>query len=818
MAATRLTTGRARARRSTPVTRRARRATGLLAVAGGGTLVLGMLTAPATTLAALGRTGAPAATTCALGANGTSVKHVIYIQFDNVHDTRDNPNVPSDLEQMPNLLSFITGHGTLIAREHTPLIADPADDVVTSETGLYGSDQGVPIANEYNYYTPSGSTDTAGSFAYWTDPIVDYNTATSAPAGDSDHTLVTAQGKNAPAPWVPYTRAGCTFGSVAAADTELENTLPDIPLVYGANSAEAKEAENPTLANRAAADFMGLSVHCARGSAICGSGRGGVADLLPGEPGGYQGYDGLFGNKFIQPVISPSGPVRDLDGNVIKDPAGDIGFPGYDGLIGPVGLAYTLDMQTHGVPVTFTYLSDVHDSWTTGAGLGPGSATYESQLRVENAAFGEFFARLAAAGITQANTLFVIAADEGDHFVGSSPTPAGCNGVTIACSYGKAGDVDGDLTGMLAARGVSTPFDAAAGAAPVVYVHGQPSRSAVPVRSMERAAAGLVADDLASGRSVRLTDDLADPVEMNILHMVTGDPKRTGTFALFANPDFSLSSGPATCGGSCVSEPSGQDAWNHGDVAPSIDTTWLGVAGPGVVHRGVDNSIWSDHTDIQPTMMALLGLRDDYTPDGVVLGDVISRTARPAAMRPNYPTLDKLGQVYTQLEAAAGEFGLDTLTASTRALASNAPGDATYLGIENQLKSLGSARDALAGRIQAVLIGAEFGGRPLGSGRAGKTLIAQANALLAQAGSLALSGVPGVPGLPVCRVCRAAVQVRQIRTRAQSSEAPLPRCRLVTKVGAPALKPLVSISSASPSRRSVPASMSRPGASTRPSV
>src|SRR5580693_7071553 len=89
-------------------------------------------------------------------AGGTSVKHVIYIQFDGVHYTRDNPNVPSDLEQMPNLLSFITGNGTLMSHEHTPLIAHTADDIVTSETGLYGSGQGVPIANEYNYYTPSG--------------------------------------------------------------------------------------------------------------------------------------------------------------------------------------------------------------------------------------------------------------------------------------------------------------------------------------------------------------------------------------------------------------------------------------------------------------------------------------------------------------------------------------------------------------------------------------------------------------------------------------------------------------------------------------
>ena len=377
MGDTRLTHGMAgRARRRIPVSGQARRPTARpltslrpLALAVGGAVVLGLLAVPAASAAptpTAAPTPAPGAASCALGASGSAIKHVIYLQFDNVHYTRDQPNVPSDLQQMPNLLNFITGNGTLVSDEHTPLIAHTADDIVTSETGLYGSDQGIPIANEYNYYTPSSATDTAGSFAYWTDPIVDYNTATSAPAGDSNYTLITAQGKNTPAPWVPYSRAGCDFGSVAAADTELENTLPDVPLVYGASSAEAKEAENPKLANKAEADFMGLSVHCAQGSPVCDSAHGGVADRLPDEPGGYSGYQALFGSKFIQPVISPSGPVRDLNGNVIKDSSGDIGFPGYDGLIGPVGLAYTLDMQTHGIPVTFTYLSDVHDNWVTG--------------------------------------------------------------------------------------------------------------------------------------------------------------------------------------------------------------------------------------------------------------------------------------------------------------------------------------------------------------------------------------------------------------------------------------------------------------------
>ena len=62
-------------------------------------------------------TGAAAAppspsTTCQLG-NG--VKHVISLVFDNVHFARDNPNVPSDLEQMPHLLNFLEQNGTVLS-------------------------------------------------------------------------------------------------------------------------------------------------------------------------------------------------------------------------------------------------------------------------------------------------------------------------------------------------------------------------------------------------------------------------------------------------------------------------------------------------------------------------------------------------------------------------------------------------------------------------------------------------------------------------------------------------------------------------------
>ena len=553
--------------------------------------------------------------------------------------------------------------------------------------------------------------------------------------GDNAPTMVGRNGRMAPAPWVPYTRAGCNYGSVAAANTDLENTVPDVPLVFGAHSPEAKEAENPKLQNKAAADFEGLLIHCARGSAVCATSHGGRPDRLPDEPGGYHGYQGLFGNKFVQPAISPSGPVRNLNGQVMKDSSGDIGFPGYNGMIGTNALAYTLDMQTHGVPVTMTYLTDLHESWKTGNPFGPGQAAYVRQARLENAAFGKFFAGLAAHGITRANTLFVITADEDDHFVGSAPSPANCNGVTVPCTYSRIGEVTGNLTGLLAAKGITTPFDVNADSAPVIYVHGQPGRSSSPVRSLERAAARLTGSDLVTGHTVWLTRYLADPAELKILHMITGDPKRTPTVIDFANTDFYLSSGNATCGKSCFGEDP-TEAWNHGDVGSQINTTWLGMVGPGVAHLGIGSSVWSDHTDIQPTMMALLRLRDDYTPDGRVLGEVFNPADLPSGMRAHRAALLRLGQLYTQLEAPVGAFGKDTLRASTRALVSNSAGDARYTRIENELQRLGARRDAVAARIHALLLGAAFDGRTLNVAQA-RALTRQGDRVLGAAAVLA---------------------------------------------------------------------------------
>src|SRR5712692_7214362 len=208
---------------------------------------------------------------CTLNSAKGNIKHVIYIQFDNTHFTRDNPNVPSDLEQMPNLLNFIKSNGVLLTNHHTPLISHTANDILTSLTGVYGDRHGVPVANSFRYFNPPpASTSNLGvSFAYWTDPIFDPTTSTPT---DTTFNMLTASGMNAPAPWVPYTRAGCDFGAVSLANIALENIAKDIPTVFGANSLQAMEVtSNP---GQAFADFVGIAIHCASGSAMCSSSSG----------------------------------------------------------------------------------------------------------------------------------------------------------------------------------------------------------------------------------------------------------------------------------------------------------------------------------------------------------------------------------------------------------------------------------------------------------------------------------------------------------------------------------------------------------------
>lgn len=370
-----------------------------------------------------------------------------------------------------------------------------------------------------------------------------------------------------------------------------------------------------------------------------------------------------------------------------------------------------------GIPVTYAYIEAAHEGTLSGNAFGPGQKGYENNLQAFNAGFAKFFARLQRDGITTANTLFVITADEGDHFVGGTPEPAGCNGVTTICSYDKIGEIDANLNGILAVeQGITTPFQLHYDDAPNFYVNGNPSPDAMVTRNLEVANGKVTAFDTYVGYNVSLTQLMANPTEENILHMVTADPARTPTFTSFDNPDFYVLNGATSCNGGCTSVYP-PEAWNHGDYQSKITTTWLGLVGPGIKHLGRTDSVWCSHTDIRPTILTLVGLKDDYVHEGHALAEFMTEAALPQAIVASGGSIVSLAQVYTKINSPVGPLGLATLKISTRATEGS---NTQYQLLNTQLQCINTQRNSLDNKIISLLEGAEFHGQKIDAAAAQK--------------------------------------------------------------------------------------------------
>jgi hypothetical protein len=720
---------------------------------------------------------------------GNGVQHVINIVFDNVHFFRDNPNVPSDLEQMPNLLHFLESNGTVFSNSHTPMIAHTADDSLTIYTGLYGDRHGQPVTNSYNVYNPNGTTDPATSFTYWTSPIIDTKTTPpqpnpvdSAPSMTYSDTVPATGPANriTPAPWVPFTRAGCSVGDFSTANMVLENAAGDVPTVFGANSPEAMQtaADPDRFKDVEVAQYVGEAVHCAQGAAICANSPRAVTDALPTEPGGYNGYQALFGAKYIAPAVGggpnvsrngyqvtdANGNLVDLDGNTLQEPFTHTpGFPGFSPTASQ-SLAVLADMQEAGIPVTYGYISDVHDKkagatgcTSPGNALGPGDACYVAALKSYDAAFGKWFQRLAADGITPANTEFIIGSEENDQFAGANvgratqPTPAGCDGVTVPCHYTSSqdGELAANIKGLLSTTpSASAQYDVDAQGASI-YMHGQPAPDDPTVRQMERDTAAMTSNLTYSGvPNEQIAKYQAGALEQRVLHMQTNDPLRTPTYSIFPMPDYFFgTSGPN------VTFNNGF-AYDHGYYSPNIDITWAGIVGPGVAVNGVDGpgptggneshdpnsthtvpeastqGTWIEEADLRPTLLHLVGLQDDYQTDGQVISQAL------AAPGSTLSQVAELGALYRQLNSSVGEFATNTLIADSKALASgSAADDTTYTTEQTTLAELADHRDRVAALMKATLARAAQGTAP-GRGEL-QSELSQGRALLRQAATLA---------------------------------------------------------------------------------
>jgi hypothetical protein len=287
------------------------------------------------------------------------------------------------------------------------------------------------------------------------------------------------------------------------------------------------------------------------------------------------------------------------------------------------------------------------------------------------------------------------------------------------------------------------------------YINGNPGPNDPVTRQLERDVAKAKANNPYDGDSAQtIAQYEADPSAEQLLHFVNADPNRTPSFTMFPKPDYFFTIGatdgnaPCTAGTTagnaatnCTSINNGF-AWDHGYYAPEIDTTWVGMVGPGVAHKGIDGlgsadgpnsadgananpqlvtttdarspGTWADHTDIRPTLLALVGLKDDYVSDGRVLTEDLTITPGKTGDK----KFQALAECYKQLNSSVGQFGTDILVADTAALKTgSASDDSAYQAVVSKIQSLGSERDALATTIKQDLFDAEFNNTkiPLGN-------------------------------------------------------------------------------------------------------
>jgi len=780
-------------------------------------------------LSSFGAAPALATSSCNLGPGG-AIHHVVYIQFDNQHLQRDNPNVPSDIEQTPALKSFLQTNGTLDSNDHTILISHTAGGILASLTGLYPDRNGLGVSNSYGVFKSDGSIDSANvsGFTYWTDPVT---------VADPLPNLITDGQKNTPAPWVPYTRAGCTVGAFSIADMELENfnTTPtgDITKVFGKPSAESDFVDAVGSSGNAkqkamrATDFEGIAIHCSAADSttggLCDPAHGGKPDVLPDEPGGYNGFNGMFGAVFANQVVDQPGgflastpdgftgavpgggtsanypdqapPVNDvfdfshtpggqgsepatLPGpSAIVDSQNNNGFPNVFSPTAAQTLGYDAAMLESGVPVVMSYIRDAHDVFeNTGAcaglivppatslALGPGSACYVQQLHDQEQAFEAFFARLADDGINKSNTLFVITVEEGDHFAGGPPTNQGaCDGVNTPCTYtagttgpNTVGEITTSLPNLITNEfSDPTAFSIHFDDAPTVYVPNPDKTGILPptdprIRQLEREMAAGTITNPRTGNIDSISQHVADKQTQDILHMDNSDPLRTPSFTLFGNADYFFQ---VNCGAGASADTTQAGcpivgtgfAWNHGDDNPEIAKTFLGIVGPNVNTTGVNPNVWTDHTDVRPTMLAALGLHDDYANDGDVVPQFLTTGSLPTAIQNHLTSYEELEAALKQLNAPFGQFAHDAEVVSTTAVQTTSP--QVYAAWDSQLANCKTLRDQTAGPMQAILNNAAFNGGAIDDAAAG-ALIASADQLIGNMHTLAGMNTP--PSFMVC--------------------------------------------------------------------
>ncbi len=441
--------------------------------------------------------------------------------------------------------------------------------------------------------------------------------------------------------------------------------------------------------------------------------------------------------------------MNDTNGNAITDPDGYCGFPGFDGMLAQNTLGYVARCRSTACrsPTATSRTSTTSTprsrraTRTRARRQVPGELGHEQQLKDYDHAFENFFQNLKQHGIDRHNTLFAITVDEGDHFAGGVGTPQSgqnwllynhtqCNNLST-CPANQIGEIHVEHVRAHRARTTTTSTSTTL---PPFYVNGKPGPTDTGVRALERNVGGLISVDpyvRARRRAADGEDDRRPRRPGGAGRRCTwSTPIRTGRRRSWTSAIPTSSSRSRTAPAASTSARSSGFAWNHGDIQHEIGNTWAGIVGPGVAKGGLDPNTWTDHTNLRPTILSLVGLKDDYTDDGHVLVQALEKPKLPKGLSGS--KIADLENAYEQLNAPFGAYSADTLAASTKALEGS---DSDYSTFVSDMTPLESNREGLAKTIRDALYNAAFNGGTISQSDA-SNWISQANGYISQAAGL----------------------------------------------------------------------------------
>ena len=321
---------------------------------------------------------------CQLGNKAGQIKHVIYLQFDNTHFRRDDAErrVGSRADAAPAQLPQGQRHA-LHERPHDPDLAHRGRDPRVADRPLPGPQRADGLEQLRLLRRATGTPRFTSSFKYWTDTV----------DGDERRrcrTWSATAARPRRRRGLTYTQAGCNVGGVSAANIELENNSTaasgDMTRVFGVGLARVERGERGDADSSRRPTSSASRSTARRARALCDDEPEREAGRLPTIVPGLATTASRRSSarSTSNPAITGGQPCVKATGRqpTITDPAGNCGFPGFDGTLAKNTLGDVAQMQENGVPVTYAYISDAHDNHTLRPRVsGPGEADYQAAAR-----------------------------------------------------------------------------------------------------------------------------------------------------------------------------------------------------------------------------------------------------------------------------------------------------------------------------------------------------------------------------------------------------------------------------------------------------